>query len=201
MLAHGAGAGQHSPFMTAFAAAIAARGIDVVTFNFLYTEQKRRLPDRGPALEACYLAAIDATRREVASARRALFIGGKSMGGRIATQVAAADADVCRSPAWSCSDIRCIRRDRPDKRRDAHLPDVKRPMLFVQGSRDTFGTPDELSPILEPLSPRPDGPCGSRRRPFIQSVAGGARRTGGGLRAGPADDRVVDPRRGRLIAD
>jgi predicted alpha/beta-hydrolase family hydrolase len=154
MLAHGAGAGQHSPFMTSFAAAIAARGIDVVTFNFLYTEQKRRLPDRGAALEACYLAAIDEARGEVASARRALFIGGKSMGGRIATQVAAADATVPVAGLVLLG-YPLHPPGRPDRRRDAHLPDVKRPMLFVQGSRDTFGTPDELAPVLDTLSPRP----------------------------------------------
>src|SRR3989442_11009763 len=88
MLAHGAGAGQHSAFITGFARAIAALGVDVVTFNFLYTEQRRRLPDRAPMLEACYAAAIDAVFGEVESARQSLFIGGKSMGGRIAPQVA-----------------------------------------------------------------------------------------------------------------
>jgi predicted alpha/beta-hydrolase family hydrolase len=154
ILAHGAGAGQHSPFMVAFAEALAARGIDVVTFNFLYTEQKRRLPDKGPVLEACYRAAIDATQREVASARRALFIGGKSMGGRIATQVAAGDATLALTGLVLLG-YPLHPPGRPDKRRDAHLPDVKRPMLFVQGSRDTFGTPAELAPIIEPLLPRP----------------------------------------------
>ena len=154
ILAHGAGAGQHSSFMTTFADALAGRGIDVVTFNFLYTEQKRRVPDRAPVLEACYRAAIDATRREVESARRALFIGGKSMGGRIATQLAATD------PSLPLAGLILLGYPlhppgQPDKRRDAHLPGVKRPMLFVQGSRDTFGTPDELTPIIERLSPRP----------------------------------------------
>jgi predicted alpha/beta-hydrolase family hydrolase len=162
ILAHGAGAGQHSPFMVAFAQALAARGIDVVTFNFLYTEQKRRLPDKGPALEACYRAAIGATRREVASARRALFIGGKSMGGRIATQVAAGDATLSLTGLVLLG-YPLHPPGRPEKRRDAHLPDVKRPMLFVQGSRDTFGTPTELAPILAPLLPQP----------MIQVVAGG----------------------------
>jgi predicted alpha/beta-hydrolase family hydrolase len=154
ILAHGAGAGQHSPFMVTFAEALAARGIDVVTFNFLYTEQKRRLPDKGPALEACYRAAIGATEREVASARRALFIGGKSMGGRIATQVAAGDVTLSLAGLVLLG-YPLHPPGRPEKRRDAHLPDVKRPMLFVQGSRDTFGTPTELAPILEPLSPPP----------------------------------------------
>src|ERR1700704_5048123 len=133
MLAHGAGAGQQHPFMTAFADAIAARGIDVVTFNFLYIEQKRRLPDRGPALEACYRAAIDATRREVTAARRALFIGGKSMGGRIATQVAAADAGLPLAGLVLLG-YPLHPPGRPERLRDAHLPAVSRPMLFVQGS-------------------------------------------------------------------
>src|SRR5258707_8690239 len=93
ILGHGAGAGYDSPFMTEFARALAALGADIVTFNFLYTEQKRRLPDRAPVLEACYRTVIETVRDRVESARHALFIGGKSMGGRIATQVAAADAD------------------------------------------------------------------------------------------------------------
>ena len=91
ILGHGAGAGQRSTFMVDFARALSAMGADVVTFNFLYTEHNRKIPDRAPALEACYRAVIDAVRAEVATARRSLFIGGKSMGGRISTQVAAAD--------------------------------------------------------------------------------------------------------------
>ena len=67
------------------------RKLAAETFNFLYTEHLRKIPDRAPRLEACYRAVIDAVRAEVDSARRCLFIGGKSMGGRIATQVAAAD--------------------------------------------------------------------------------------------------------------
>src|SRR3954465_10189341 len=91
ILGHGAGAGQRSAFMVDFAHALSHLGIDVITFNFLYTEQGRRIPDRAPALESCYRSVIDAVYAGVPSARRALFIGGKSMGGRIATQVAAAD--------------------------------------------------------------------------------------------------------------
>lgn len=154
ILGHGAGAGQQSPFMTDFAGALAALGTDIITFNFLYTEQKRRLPDRAPVLETCYRAVIEAVRDRVDTARHALFIGGKSMGGRIATQVAAADADLpfaglvllgypLHSPG------------RPERLRDAHLPAVGRPMLFVQGSRDGFGTPGELAPILARITPPP----------------------------------------------
>src|SRR5919106_6037771 len=90
ILGHGAGAGQRSRFMVDTSQALAALGLDIVTFNFLYTEQKRRIPDRAPLLEACYRSVVETVRREVDSARAHLFIGGKSMGGRIATHLAAA---------------------------------------------------------------------------------------------------------------
>jgi predicted alpha/beta-hydrolase family hydrolase len=152
ILAHGAGAGQRSPFMVDFANELAALGIDLVTFNFLYTEQRRRLPDRGPALEACYRAVIDAVRDEVDSARRFLFVGGKSMGGRIATELAAADR---RLPIRGLVLLGYPLHPpgRPERRRDAHLPAVGRPMLFVQGSHDAFGTTAELAPVVASLSP------------------------------------------------
>jgi predicted alpha/beta-hydrolase family hydrolase len=154
ILGHGAGTGQRSPFMAGFARAIAALGVDVVTFDFLYIEQGRRLPDRAPLLEACYRAVIEAVRAHVEAARRTLFIGGKSMGGRIATQVAAADRDATIAGLVLLG-YPLHPPGRPDRRRDAHLPAVKRPMLFVQGERDTFGTPGELSPVLAPLDPPP----------------------------------------------
>ena len=150
ILAHGAGAGQHSPFMATFARALAGLGVDTVTFNFLYTEQKRRIPDRRPALEACYAAVCAAVRAEVDSAARALFIGGKSMGGRIATHVAAAGlAEPLRGVVLLGYPLHPP--GRPDERRDSHLPDITCPMLFVQGSRDAFGTPSELAPVVPKL--------------------------------------------------
>lgn len=153
VLAHGAGAGQLSPFMTAFARALAARGLDTITFNFPYTEQRRRLPDRGPVLEACYRRVVDTVRRDVPSARQFLFIGGKSMGGRIATQVAAADHTLPLDGIVLLG-YPLHPPGRPTQRRDAHLPGVKRPLLFIQGDRDGFGTPAELGPILSSLSPQ-----------------------------------------------
>ena len=154
ILAHGAGAGQHSTFIVAFARALADSGVDVVTFDFPYIVARKRIPDRGPVLEACYRSAIDLVRREVSSAGRALFIGGKSMGGRIATQVAAADATLpIRGLILLGYPLHPP--GRFEKRRDAHLPAIRRPMLFVQGSRDTFGTPPELEPVLAKISPAP----------------------------------------------
>ena len=154
ILGHGASAGQRSPFIVAFAQALASRGVDVITFNFLYTEQHRRVPDRRPALEACYSAVIADVRGHVASARDGLFIGGKSMGGRIATHVAAADTNLPLKGLVMLG-YPLHPPGRSDGRRDAHLPGVRRPMLIVQGSRDTFGTPHEFEPLLEQLSPTP----------------------------------------------
>jgi predicted alpha/beta-hydrolase family hydrolase len=152
ILAHGAGAGQRSPFLVAFAQGLSGAGLDVVTFNFLYIERGRRLPDRGPILMDCFHAVIDAVRARLASARGTLVIGGKSMGGRIATQLAAGD------PTLPVAGLVLLGYPlhppgRPTERRDSHLGSVKRPMLFVQGSRDAFGTPKEFSGILEALSP------------------------------------------------
>jgi uncharacterized protein len=152
ILAHGAGAGQQSSFMTSFARAIAALGIDVATFNFPYTEQKRRLPDRRPVLESCFQSTIEAVRQDVPSARGALFIGGKSMGGRIATLVAAADPDLPVAGLVLLG-YPLHPPGRPAERRDAQLPDIRRPVLFLQGTRDAFGTPEELAPIAAAMSP------------------------------------------------
>jgi uncharacterized protein len=154
ILGHGAGAGQRSAFMVDFGRALSAQGLDVVTFNFLYAEQGRRIPDRAPVLEASYRAVIDAVRAEVESARRSLFIGGKSMGGRIATQVAAADAAL-PIDGLVLLGYPLHPPGRPAERRDKHLPAIHRPMLFVQGTRDAFGTPTELAAVFESLQPPP----------------------------------------------
>jgi predicted alpha/beta-hydrolase family hydrolase len=154
VLAHGAGAPQHHPFMVSFAHALSDRGLDVLTFDFLYIAQKRKVPDRMPQLVACYRAAIEVAREEIPSARERLFIGGKSMGGRVATHVAAGDRELAIDGIVLLG-YPLHPPGRPDQLRDAHLPDVQRPMLFVQGARDTFGTPSELKPILASLSPLP----------------------------------------------
>jgi predicted alpha/beta-hydrolase family hydrolase len=152
ILGHGAGAGQHSAFMIQFAGALADLGVDTVTFNFPYTEQRRRLPDKRPLLEACYRAVIEHVRRHVESARQALFIGGKSMGGRIATHVAAIDQTLPLAGLVLLG-YPLHPPGRPAERRDAHLPAIGRPMIVVQGSRDAFGSPQELEPIFAALTP------------------------------------------------
>jgi predicted alpha/beta-hydrolase family hydrolase len=154
ILGHGAGAGQTSAFMLDFARALSGLGLDLITFNFLYTEQRRRIPDRGPALEACYRSVIDTVRANVGSAQRFLFIGGKSMGGRIATQVAASDRALPLAGLVLLG-YPLHPPGRPSERRDKHLPAIARPILFVQGSRDAFGTPQQLAPIVDVLRPAP----------------------------------------------
>jgi hypothetical protein len=146
VLAHGAGAGQTHPFMVAFAEALAARGVDVVTFDFLYVAAGRRAPDRSEALEACWRAALALGRAEWSG--RVPFIGGKSMGGRIASQLAAAVED--------CAGLICLGYPlhppkQPDKLRNAHLGALAAvPTLILQGKRDPFGTPEELRAHFPP---------------------------------------------------
>lgn len=152
LLAHGAGGNQMSPFMVEFAKGLAERGIDAVTFNFVYSEQKRRLPDRNDKLEACWRAMVAAAGTgalgpEIAGG--ALAIGGKSMGGRIASQVAAAGAQGVAGLVLLGYPLHPP--GRPDQLRIRHLPSIPVPMLIVQGERDAFGTPDELRPVLRPL--------------------------------------------------
>jgi predicted alpha/beta-hydrolase family hydrolase len=152
ILAHGAGTGQRSPFIVTFAQALSSAGLDVITFNFLYTEQKRRLPDRAPLLEACYRAVIAVVQKEIDSAQAFLVIGGKSMGGRIATQVVAQDSSL-PVDGLVLLGYPLHPPGRPAQRRDSHLPSVRCPMLFVQGSRDAFGAPAEFAPLLDTLDP------------------------------------------------
>src|ERR1044072_8768705 len=90
VLGHGAGANQTSGFMRMFAKGLAARGLDVMTFNFIYMEQGRSVPDQKPKLEACFRAVIEAALKQKKLKKNRLVIGGKSMGGRIASQVVAA---------------------------------------------------------------------------------------------------------------
>jgi predicted alpha/beta-hydrolase family hydrolase len=150
VLAHGAGGRQSHPFMVGLAERLGARGVDVVTFDFLYTHAGRRLPDKSDLLEATWRAVIDAVRARKDVLATRLLIGGKSMGGRIATQVAAGGG------AGALTGLVLLGYPlhppgKPQQLRAAHLPSVRAPMLFLQGAKDTFGTPAELAPILAPL--------------------------------------------------
>ena len=149
ILGHGAGAGQSSPFMVDFATELASRGLDAVTFNFFYSEHRRGGPDKNDKLEACYRAVIETVRNHKKLKRNSLAIGGKSMGGRIASQVAAAGVGELTGLVFLGYPLHPP--GNPEKLRSKHLPLIESPMLFVQGSRDNFGTVDELRPIVKKL--------------------------------------------------
>lgn len=144
VLAHGAGAGQKHPFMVATAKGLAARRISVVTFDFPYMRARRHVPDKAPVLEAAFRDVIDATREW--SGAPDLVIGGKSMGGRMATHLGAQELAGVRGIVALGYPLHPP--GRPDKPRTEHLPSIRVPVLIVQGERDTFGTPDELKPVL-----------------------------------------------------
>jgi predicted alpha/beta-hydrolase family hydrolase len=144
ILAHGAGASMHSEYMQYFAEQLAHQGIQIGRFNFPYMVQaieteRRRPPDRAPKLLDAWQEIIERVRERLDSDQR-LAIGGKSMGGRIAsmsTHHEGVDALVClgypfHPPA------------KKDKLRIEHLPHIKVPTMILQGERDTFGTRDEV---------------------------------------------------------
>src|SRR5713226_4733105 len=149
LLGHGAGSNQLSAFMRMVASGLAARGFDAMTFNFLYKEQGRSVPDPKARLESCYRAVIDAALKHKKLKGNKLIIGGKSMGGRIASQVAATNPDGIDGLVFLGYPLHPP--GRPEKMRDEHLPKVSAPMLFVQGSRDAFGNEKEIRDVIKRL--------------------------------------------------
>jgi uncharacterized protein len=149
VLGHGAGANQLSAFMVMIAQGLAARGFDVTTFNFVYKELGRSTPDPKARLESCYQAVIKTAQTNRTLKKNRLVIGGKSMGGRIASQVAAVAPEGIAGLVFLGYPLHLP--GRPDKLRDAHLKDIHAPMLFVQGGRDAFGTADEIRAVIKRL--------------------------------------------------
>ena len=152
ILGHGAGADQMSSFMRLYADGLARRGFDVMTFNFVYKERRRGAPDQKAKLEACYHAAIQAARAHRKLKGNRLLIGGKSMGGRIASQVAAAGAGDLAGLVFLGYPLHPP--GKPEQLRSAHLKEIQAPLLFVQGSRDAFGTAEELRSVIKENSLR-----------------------------------------------
>jgi predicted alpha/beta-hydrolase family hydrolase len=154
ILAHGAGQGADSPFMSTVAHALAAAGIGVVRFSFPYmersqTEGRRRPPDREPILIETWLRVI-AEQRAAHGAGKRLLIGGKSMGGRIASLI----ADDAGIDGLVCLGYPFHPPGRPERTRVAHLSGLRTPTLICQGERDPFGGWEEvarydLSPSIE----------------------------------------------------
>ncbi len=141
VLAHGAGAGSKSDWIVRYAKALASRGVRVVTFDFPKTRSTME------PLEAAYLDVIEKTRARFP--KEPLSIGGKSMGGRVASLIAAKyTLPIARLVFFGYP---LHPPGKPEKRRDAHLPDVEQPMLFVCGTRDPFGSERELHALTKKL--------------------------------------------------
>jgi predicted alpha/beta-hydrolase family hydrolase len=155
LLAHGAGAPMDSAAMSATASALAAAGFRVARFEFGYMAARRsgqrKPPPRAETVQPEYIAAIDALK-----AQGTLIIGGKSMGGRVASMIADAMLAEGRIAGLLCLGYPFHPPEKPRQLRTAHLAGLKTPTLIVQGTRDPFGTPDEvrgytLSPAIELL--------------------------------------------------
>ena len=158
VLGHGAGASQASGFMRMYAKGLAARGLDVMTFNFVYMEQGRSVPDQKHKLEGCFEAVIETALKHKKLKNNRVVIGGKSMGGRIASQVMAGE----HRETFASDVVGLVFLGYPlhppgqsTKLRVEHLEHIKKPMLFVQGTRDALGSPDEIKPWIKNLRPVP----------------------------------------------
>ncbi|MEB3306903.1 MAG: alpha/beta fold hydrolase [Cyanobacteriota bacterium] len=140
LLAHGAGAAMDSPFMEAMAQGLAGCGWRVVRFEFPYMARQRlsgrkSAPDRLPVLQACFRARVEQERGQ-----GPLLIGGKSMGGRIASLL----ADELAVAGCVCLGYPFHPPGRPDKLRTEHLAALRTPTLILQGERDSFGRRGEV---------------------------------------------------------
>jgi predicted alpha/beta-hydrolase family hydrolase len=142
--AHGAGGNMDTPNVVGLAEGLADRGVEVVRFNFLYREQGRKAPDRGEKLEACYLAVAGT----VAGNADRLYLGGGSMGGRIASQIVAAGFGAA---GLAFQSYPLHPPGKPERLRDAHLYGISVPMLFVSGTKDEFASGDLLDGIIAKL--------------------------------------------------
>jgi predicted alpha/beta-hydrolase family hydrolase len=121
-----------------------ARGVGVVRFNFLYKERKSGRPDPMPKLKDCYTAVVAKLREEVSPKK--LVIGGRSMGGRAASMLAA--------DGFDCDGLMLLAYPlhppgQPEKLRDAHLPEIKMPVICFNGTRDPFCTPALMEAVVQ----------------------------------------------------
>ena len=169
-----------SQFMVRAAEELASRRITTATFDFPYMAARRSVPDRAPVLEGAWRNAIESARSLLPPLP--LFIGGKSMGGRMASHVAAAGVGGIAGLVFLGYPLHPP--GKPTQRRDAHLPGIPEPMLFVQGSADTFGTAREIEALLPSLG-----------RATLHEIAGGDhsfRVPGGKAKQEPAFQEVMN---------
>ena len=149
-LAHGAGGTLDSPFLSGFTRALNDEKVATLRFNFRYSETGRRSPDPERVLREVWIAAFAAAGR--LGKRKPVFVGGKSLGGRIAS-MCTADGEI--DPAGVVFVGYPLHPPgKPEKVRDAHLGAIEVPMLFLQGTADPFARSEVLAPVLRRLGKR-----------------------------------------------
>ncbi|WP_248760746.1 alpha/beta family hydrolase [Pseudarthrobacter sp. SSS035] len=152
VLAHGAGAGMEHPFMSGFTRGLNDDGVTTLRFNFPYREAGRKFPDRPPAAIAAWRAAMhEAMRRGTQHGDTGpVWAAGKSFGGRMASMAVAEGMDTAGLVYLGYP---LHPPGKPEKLRDEHLYGLTLPMLFLQGTRDTFATPDLLEGVVSRIGP------------------------------------------------
>ena len=153
LLAHGAGAPMDSPFMEAMAALLAARNLRTVRFEFAYMAARRQGARRPPPRAESLMGECEAAVSEL-RAEGPLIVGGKSLGGRVASLVAQAQSDAGRAAGLLCLGYPFHPPGAPDRLRTAHLMHLRLPTLICQGTRDPFGTRDEVEALGLPPAVR-----------------------------------------------
>lgn len=148
VLAHGAGNDMHSPFLSAIHSGLLARGFAVAKFNFPYKERGGRAPDAAPVLEACYRRVVSQLRADMRIGAARIIVGGKSLGGRIASHIVA-DGEPVHGLIFLGYPLHPA--GRPQQLRVAHLPRITAPMLFIAGTRDPLARLDLLRRTLAEL--------------------------------------------------
>ena len=151
VFAHGAGAGMTHPFMASFAAAICERGIACLRYQFPYMETKSGRPDRPPVAHATVRAAANKAADLLPGLP--LVAGGKSFGGRMTSQ-AQAESPLPNVAGLAFLGFPLHPSGKPSRERAAHLADVRIPMLFLQGTKDTLAELDLLNPVVKELGRR-----------------------------------------------
>ncbi|MGD6978465.1 MULTISPECIES: alpha/beta hydrolase family protein [Citricoccus] len=142
VVAHGAGAGMDHPFLIGFTGALNDAGVATWRFNFPYAEAGKKFPDRAPKAVATWRAVMAAARERAGGAQ--VWAAGKSFGGRMASM---AVAEGMEAAGLVFLGYPLHPPGKPGKLRDEHLYGLTLPMLFLQGSRDTFALPGELEPV------------------------------------------------------
>jgi predicted alpha/beta-hydrolase family hydrolase len=145
IFAHGAGAGMDSDFILELSKLLELKGVEVRRFEFPYmqkirAEGKRRPPDRMPKLLVAYEEIVRSIK-----GNRKVYIGGKSMGGRVASLLAAEQGKELAIRGVICLGFPFHPPNKPENYRGEHLVDIDIPTLIVQGERDTFGTKNEVA--------------------------------------------------------